>query len=121
MAPRKNAAAEKAAENATDALNDETPATTDETEENAAVVDSGANLTENEDDGTVAVVVLPKNTLKCDGKTHRPHARVRVPASDVDRLVKRRVVVTAEQALADALAQEGVTIAVQDGVRIGTA
>lgn len=119
MASTKTAAAKKAAVSDAEALKAETPATTGEAAENAAVIDSAPNLTESGDDGTVAVVVLPKNTLRAHGKTHHPHAKVRVPASEVARLVKRGIVVTAEQALADALALEGATVSVQDGVRIG--
>jgi len=119
MAARKSSAAEKAAVTAAEASESETPATTGEAAENAAVADSSPNLSASGDGGTVAVVVLPKNTLRHDGQKYAPHARLHLPASDVPRLVKRGIVVTVEQALAEALAQEGVSVSVQDGVRIG--
>ncbi|ORJ23954.1 hypothetical protein O1V64_00190 (plasmid) [Rouxiella badensis] len=119
MTARKTAAAEKAAVSAAEASEAKTPATIGEAAESAAVIDSVPNLSESEDDGPVPVVVLPRNTLRHNGKTYRPHAKVRVPAAEVPRLVKRGIVVTAEQALADALAQEGVSVSVQDGVSIG--
>lgn len=118
MAARKPAAAEKAAESAAEAQEGETLPTTGEAAVNAAEGQSGPNLEGNEDDGLIAVVVLPKNTLRHDGVKHRQNATVRLPAHEAERLVKRGVVVTREQALAEALAQEGVTVTTASQVRI---
>lgn len=118
MAARKPTAAEKATESAGEALEGETLTTTGEAAENAAVAHSGPDLEEEEGDGLIAVVVLPKNTLRHDGVKHGQHATVRLPAHDAERLVKRGVVVTREQALEDALAQEGVTVTTASQVKI---
>jgi len=84
----------------------------------AAVVQTGPILDDSEGDGLIAVVVLPRNTLRHDGKKHRQHAKVLLPADEVDRLVKRGVVVTLAQARADALEQEGVSVNVSGLVKI---
>jgi len=118
MAARKPAAAVKAAESAAEAQEDETTATTGEAAENAAEGQAGPNLDDLEDDGLIAVVVLPKNTLRHDGVKHGQNATVRLPAHEAERLVKRGVVVTREQALEDALAQEGVTVTTSSQVKI---
>lgn len=118
MAATKPTAAEKAAAKASEASETETPATTGEAAENAAVAQSGPILDDSEGDDLIAVVVLPKNTLRHDGVKHRQNATVRLPAHEVERLVKRGVVVTREQALEDALAQEGVTVNVNSLVKI---
>lgn len=75
MTARKTAAAEKAAVSAAEASEAKTPATIGEAAESAAVIDSVPNLSESEDDGPVPVVVLPRNTLRHNGKTYRPHAK----------------------------------------------
>jgi len=118
MAAAKPTAAAKAAVNAAAASETETPVTTGEVTENAAVDQAGPILDDSESDGLIAVVVLPRNTLRHDGKKHRQHAKVLLPADEVDRLVKRGVVVTLAQARADALEQEGVSVSVSGLVKI---
>jgi hypothetical protein len=118
MAAAKPTAAAKAAVSASAASEDKTPATTGEAAENAAVAQSGPILEGFEDDGLIAVVVLPRNTLRHEGQKHRQHSTVRVSAHDADRLIKRGVVVTREQALEDALTQEGVTVTQASLVKI---
>lgn len=122
MAARKSAAAEKAAVSAAEATESETPATTGEAAENAAVIVSEANPatsdTPETDSGLVAVVVLPKRSLRHEGKTHRQHAKVNVPAGDVERLVKLGFVAPYAEVRAAALAQAGAVVTVNDGVLI---
>lgn len=120
MAPRKSAAADKAAVTAPEA--EETQALTDagEAAENAPESPSGVNFATGEAGGLIDVVIMPKNTLRHDGQTYRQHQKVSLPADEVPRLVKRGVVVTLEQARKDALTLEGVSItAVNSGVHIG--
>lgn len=122
MAPRKNAAAENAAVNAAEASESETPTTTSEAAKNVAAFDSGANPTTSDttgpDSGEVEVVVLPKRSLKHNGKKHRQHAKLNLPAEEAERLEKMGFVVSYAKARAEALAAEGVTVSVNDGVRI---
>lgn len=120
MAPRKSAAADKAAVTALEAEESQTLTDASEAEENAPESPPGGNFSAGEADGLIDVVVMPKNTLRHDGQTYQQHQKVSLPADEVPRLVKRGVVVTLEQARKDALALEGVSItAVNSGVRIG--
>lgn len=122
MARATKPAAEKAAENAAEASEDETQSTTGETAENAAVVDSGANSSTSDttepDSEFVEVVVLPKRTLRHEGKKHKPHAKVSVPASEVSRLVRLGFVTPYAVVRAAALSEAGAVVTVNDGVRI---
>lgn len=120
MAPRKSAAADKAAVTAPEAEENQTLTDASEAAENAPESPPGGNFAAGEANGPIDVVVMPKNTLRHDGQTYRQHQKVSLPADEVPRLVKRGVVVTLEQARKDALALEGVSItAVNSGVRIG--
>lgn len=121
MAAAKSTAAAKAAATASEASETKIPATTGEAAENAAVGQTGPILDGSEGDGLIAVVVLPRNSLRHNGETHRQHSTVHLPTQDAERLVKRGVVVTREQSLKDALVQEGVSVNVSSLVKISQA
>lgn len=77
-----------------------------------------ASDTKELEEGMVEVVVLPKRSLKHDGKKHRQHAKVNLPASEAERLEKMGFVIPFAKARAEALAAEGAVVTVNDGVRI---